>query len=73
MVSSISGNQIAVTGLPSFLGPFLTPPLVQTFVGVTAFDGVADVNSLAAPDVVSFRALYLHASPTFLAAKVRKH
>lgn len=66
------GNQFSITA-PAFFG-LLGTPQVQTFTGITVFDGVSDVTGIATNDNVSIRALYLNpqvAAPALLAAKVR--
>ena len=61
------------TTLPPFFG-LVGSPQVQTFGGVTRFDGVTDLTGVASGDTVSIRALFLPKStPAFFAAKVRKH
>jgi hypothetical protein len=73
-VSSVGGNAFGIVP-PNFFG-LNGAPLVQTFPGVTVFDNITDISGLTAQDKVSIRALYLNpttTSPSFLAAKVRKH
>jgi hypothetical protein len=78
-VATVSGNNFSFTNtsIPSFFGTFLTNPQVQTFAGVTSFDGITGITGLNGnPPNVSVRALYLNpttTNPAFLAAKVRKH
>ncbi len=78
-VTTVSGNAFTYlnTSIPAFFGNFLTNPQVQTFTGVTTFDGVTDITGLNGnPPNVSIRALFLNptiTNPPFLAAKVRKH
>ena len=70
-VQSVSGQSFALANVPPFI-PFITNPLVDTIPGVTNFDGVTDVSSLAAAQRVSIRALLLNNSVfSFYAAKVR--
>jgi len=62
------------TTLPPYFNILLGTAQVQVFPNVTNYDGVNDVNGLAAGDKVSVRALYIQsATPPFFAAKVRKH
>jgi hypothetical protein len=73
-VSTVGGNAFGIVP-PNFFG-LNSAPLVQTFSGITAFDNITDISGLTAGDNVSIRALYLNpqtTSPSFLAAKVRKH
>jgi hypothetical protein len=79
-VNTVSGTAFTVNNLPPFLGnSFTLPPAVQTFSGVTTFDGFSALGDLATGNpTVSFRALYLNPTTApngqpFLAAKVRKH
>lgn len=79
-VNTVSGTAFTVNNLPPFLGNnFTLPPAVQTFSGVTAFEGFSALGDLATGNpTVSFRALYLNPNTApngqpFLAAKVRKH
>jgi hypothetical protein len=75
-VGVVTGTDFTFQNLPSYL-PFITAPLVRTFVPQTTFDGVTDIsglNSVTTP--VSIRALLLNpvtAQPPLLVAKVRKH
>jgi hypothetical protein len=76
-VGTISGgSDFTIQNLPSYL-PFITAPLVRTFVPQTTFDGVTDISGLnGVTTPVSIRALLLNpitARPPLLAAKVRKH
>jgi hypothetical protein len=71
MVQTVSGQTFTLSNLPPFM-TFASNPLVDTITGVTNFDRVADVNSLAVGQTVSIRALMLSQSSfTFYAAKVR--
>jgi hypothetical protein len=78
-VATVSGNAFTFTNttIPALFGNFLTNPQVQTFAGVTTFDGITDITGLNSnPPNVSIRALFLNpttTNPAFLAAKVRKH
>jgi hypothetical protein len=78
-VNTVGGNAFSVNGLPPFLGSFTGTPQVQTFAGITTFDGFSSLSDLATGNPsVSFRALYLNPNTAangapFLAAKVRKH
>jgi hypothetical protein len=70
-VQTISGQTFTLSNLPPFM-TFASNPLVDTITGVTNFDRVADVNSLAVGQTSSIRALMLSRSSfTFYAAKVR--
>ena len=70
-VQSVSGQSFPLANVPPFI-PFVTNPVVDTIPGVTNFDGVTDVSSLAAAQRVSIRALLLNNSVfSFYAAKVR--
>jgi hypothetical protein len=71
MVQTVSGQTFTLSNLPPFM-TFASNPLVDTITGVTSFDRVADVNSLAVGQTVSIRALMLSRSSfNFYAAKVR--
>ena len=80
--SRLTGKPASVTN-PTFtydsstLPPYFVltgTPQVQTLAGFTLFDGVTDLTGVAAGDSISIRALYFaNSSPTFFAAKVRKH
>jgi hypothetical protein len=70
-VQTVSGQSFTLSNLPPFM-TFVANPLVDTITGATNFDGVADVNSVAAGQTVSIRALLLNKSAfNFYAAKVR--
>jgi hypothetical protein len=70
-VQTVSGQTFTLSNLPPFM-TFASNPLADTITGVTNFDRVADVNSLAGGQTVSIRALMLgQSSFTFYAAKVR--
>jgi Domain of unknown function (DUF4382) len=70
-VQTVSGQTFTLSNLPPFM-TFASNPLVDTITGVTNFDRVADVNSLAVGQTVSIRALMLSRSSfVFYAAKVR--
>jgi hypothetical protein len=70
-VQTVSGQTFTLANLPPFM-TFASNPLADTITGVTNFDRVADVNSLAGGQTVSIRALMLgQSSFTFYAAKVR--
>ncbi|HLZ11419.1 MAG TPA: DUF4382 domain-containing protein [Candidatus Acidoferrum sp.] len=79
-VNTVSATTFSVNNLPPFLGNnFTVAPSVQTFSGVTTFDGFTTLSDLATGNpTVSFRALYLNPNTApngvpFDAAKVRKH
>jgi hypothetical protein len=74
-VGTVNGQSFTIQNLPAFLGTFAPDPNVQTITGVTVFDNVANLQTLASGDTVSIRALYLHnnLSQPLQAAKVRKH
>lgn len=78
-VNTVGGTAFTVNNLPAFFGTFILSPGVQTFSGVTTFDGFSALGDLATGNpTVSFRALYLNPNTAsngqpFLAAKVRKH
>lgn len=72
---------IDAAALPPYFGTATwgtTTPQVSVFSNLTSFDGVTSASGLAAPNVVSVRALYIqnavkNAVPMFFATKVRKH
>jgi hypothetical protein len=68
--AAVSGATFQLSGLPANIG-LQGSPIVNTVLGVTNFDGVANVNGLAGGSVVSIRALLINSSPNFTAAKVR--
>ena len=73
VVASVSGQSFALTNASMpLLFSFSGNPTVETIPSSTNFDGVTDVNSLAAGNIVSVRALLLkNAAFNFYAVKVR--
>ncbi|HWT89398.1 MAG TPA: hypothetical protein VN454_11395 [Candidatus Angelobacter sp.] len=72
----VAGNSVFnydVTTIPALFA-LTSNPQVQIFPGVTLFDGASDLTRVTAGNSVSIRALFLPSStPSFFAAKVRKH
>jgi hypothetical protein len=68
--AAVSGATFQLSGFPPNIGLQGTP-IVNTVLGITNFDGVADVSQLAGGNIVSVRALLINSSPNFYAAKVR--
>jgi hypothetical protein len=70
-VLSVSGQSFTLSNVPPFI-PFIANPPVSTITGLTRFDNVSDISSIAGT-TVSIRALLLRNSTfNFYAVKVRE-
>ena len=76
-VGTLSTPTFTLSGLPSYVTAFATPPLTQTYTNATLFEGAANAASLSPGATVSVAALFYNPVGGPLqplqAAKVRQH